>query len=238
MRTDFRVIPSFFTGDFGGNGNTDLYFVPLIFTARGYRNDFRITVPYLSIKSDDLVAIVGGQVIPIGMGSTTESGLGDIVVRDDYFYFLGGGRRPWLYATARLKFPTADETKGLGSGEFDYGPGAGFIQPLGNRWNVLGEAIYMVRGDPPGLDFQNTLWLFIGGEARLSESDRLSLFYDRRESVIPGKKETADLILGYSHKLSDTLMLRSFATVGLTEPAEDYGFGLGLVFREGSRRHE
>jgi hypothetical protein len=236
VRTDFRVVPSFFTGDFGGSGSTDLYFVPLIFTARGSRNDFRITVPYLSIKSDDLVAIIGGQVIPIGMGTTTESGLGDIVLRDDFFYLPGGDGRPWLYATARLKFPTGDETRGLGSGEFDYGPGAGIILPVGNRLNLLGEAIYMVRGDPPGLDFHNTWWGFIGGESRLSDSDRLSLYYDRRESVVSGSEDIASLILGYSHAFTETLILRSFATAGLTETAEDYGFGLGLVFREDSRR--
>jgi hypothetical protein len=238
VRTDLRIIPFYLTGDFGGNSTTDLYFVPFITTARGSRNDFRVTVPFLSIESEELVAFIGGEVVPIGTGgSTTQSGLGDIVVRDDYFYFEGGGRRPWLYATVRMKLPTADETKGLGSGEFDYGPGAGFIQPVGSRLHLLGEAIYMVRGDPQGIDFRNTLWFFLGGEARLSESSRVSLFYDRRESVIPGNEANADLILGYSHRVSETFGLRSFVTVGLTDTAEDYGVGLGVVFREDRTKH-
>lgn len=236
VRTDLRIVPFYSTGKFGGDATTEVFYVPFIFTARSPRNDFRVTVPYLRVESDELVAIIGGQVIPIGSGSTSEDGLGDIIVRDDYFFYGGGTGKPWLYATARLKIPTADETKGLGSGEFDYGPGVGIIQPVGERWHFLSEAIYMVRGDPDGIDFENTLWFFIGGEARVSDPARVSLFYDRRESVISGKDPTASLILGYSHRYSDKRELRSFLSIGLTDTSEDYGIGIGFVFREERRR--
>ena len=95
----------------------------------------------------------------------------------------------------------------------------------------------MVRGDPPGFDFENTWWHFLGGEVHLSETARLSLFYDRRESVIAGKEASADLILGYTQRISNSILLRSFVTIGASDTAEDYGIGLGLVFRPDSRRH-
>ncbi|MFQ5878465.1 MAG: transporter [Acidobacteriota bacterium] len=237
VRADLRIVPAFFTGDFGSGVDTDITYIPLVLTARGERNDFRATVPYLSIRSDEPIACSGGDVVGRGAGgSTTESGLGDIVLRDDFFFLPGGARGPWVYASLRLKLPTADETRGLGTGELDYGPGAGLIQPLGAGWHLLGEVLYMVRGDPPGVDFRNTLWIFLGAQARASERARIDVFLDRRQSAVRGREAGLDMGLGYHRRLSEGLDLRSQVFVGLSDTAEDWGLSVGLVLRRSDRR--
>ncbi len=232
VETDLRITPAFFTGDFGSNVDTDVAYLPFTLRARTERNEFRATFSVLSIRTDEPVIFVGGEIIPgTGSGSTSETGPGDIILRDDFFFLQGTSRTPWVYASLRAKLPIADEKKGLGTGEFDYGTGVGMIQPLGGKWSLLAEALYVVRGDPPGIDYENTWWTLLGTQRRLSERTRWSLYYESRESVILGRTTIRDLSTGISRRVSDALSLRADLFVGLSDTSEDYGLSLGFTIR-------
>ena len=207
-------------------------YLPLIFILGSTRQELRVTVPYLSVTTSQPVTFVGNEIIPRGSGGrTNESGLGDIVAREEYFFLEGGRRRPWISGLIRIKAPTADDTRGLGTGEWDYGPGGAVIQPLGARWNLLGDAQYVVRGDPRGTDFRNTWWLSGGLQKKLSGSTAASLYYERTQSVVPGRRDLVDLILGYDHGFARRLTLRTSVFVGLSDTAEDYGLSAGFSMR-------
>jgi hypothetical protein len=234
--TDFRFLPAYFTGDFGSDIETRIAYVPLILTARSHRNEFKVTVPFLSIQTDREVTFVGGEVIPGTSGERqTETGLGDVLLQDDCYLVEGSTHAPWIYAGLRIKLPTGDESRGLGTGATDFGPGAGIIQPLGGRWSLLAEARYVLRGDPPGIDYRNTLWVTAGIQAKAWDSSWISLYYDRRESVLQDRNAIADLSLGFDRMLSAGSKLRSAVFVGLSDSAEDYGVSLGLSWSLSSR---
>jgi hypothetical protein len=236
VAADFRVLPAYFSGDFGSGIETRISYLPLILTTQSRRNELKVTVPFLSIQTDQPVTFAGGEVIPLGGGGRqTETGLGDVVLQDDFYFKEGGGRSPWLFAGLRIKLPTGSEETGLGTGKTDYGPGGGIIQPLGSRWSLLGEIRYVIRGDPPGVDYRNTLWLSAGAQWRMSESSWLNLFYDRRESVIEGRAALEDVSLGYDRQLSPVIRLRTAFFAGLSETAEDYGLSIGFSFRSAPR---
>jgi len=223
---EIRFLPAYFSGDFGTGISTSMTYLPLIFILGSPRQEFRITVPFLSVTTSQPVTFVGHEIIPRGSGGRTiESGIGDVVAQEEYFLLEGGRRRPWISA------PTADATRGLGTGEWDYGPGASFIQPLGARWNLLGEAQYVVRGDPPGTDFRNTWWLSGGLQKKLSGSTSASFSYERLRSVLPGRPDLVDLILGYDHSFARRLTLRTSVFLGLSDTAEDYGLSAGFSMR-------
>jgi outer membrane putative beta-barrel porin/alpha-amylase len=234
---DFRFIPAYFSGDFGSDVNTQIAYFPLILTVQSRRNEFKATVPYLTVRSDQSISIVGGEVIPLGGPPQTESGLGDAVLEEEYFFKEGTRRAPWLYAGVRIKLPTGDESKGLGTGTTDVGPGAGIMQPLGSRWTLLAEYRYVFRGDPSGADFQNTPWVSVGAQARVSKSSWLSLFYDRIDSVIAGRTPISDVSAGYDLRVSPAVKLRSALFKGLSDTAEDYGASLGFSVLISNGRH-
>ena len=229
-QTDFRVLPAYFSGDFGSDVQTQISYVPLVFTVGSRRNEFRATLPFLSIRSDQTVSFVGGQVIPQGGGPQTESGLGDAILQDDVYFKEGSSRAPWIYGGLRIKLPTGDETQGLGTGQTDIGPGAGIIQPLGSHWSLMGEFRYMFIGDPPGIDYQNSLWIDLGTQIRTSGSSWLSFFYDRRDSVLAGLSPIVDLCTGFDVQVSPAVKLRSALFKGLSDTAEDYGISVGFSF--------
>ncbi|MFQ5844954.1 MAG: transporter, partial [Planctomycetota bacterium] len=212
---DARIVPAFFTGEFGSDVRTDITYIPLILRLSSARQEFRLTAPYLSIRTEEPVTFAGGDVIRRGTGgTTTESGAGDLVLQEDLFFLQGGGRRPWVSGSFRVKLPTADETQGLGTGELDYGPGVGLIQPLGSRWSILASVQYVVRGDPPGTDLRNTRWLSAGTQVRLGRGASVNLFYENRQSVLRGRDDIQDVSLGYDQRLSDTVTFRSILFLG------------------------
>jgi len=229
---EIRFLPAYFSGDFGTGISTATTYLPLIFILGSSRQEARLTVPFLSVTTSQPVTFVGHEIIPRGTGGrTSESGIGDVVAQEEYFFLEGGRRRPWISGLFRIKVPTADDTRGLGTGEWDYGPGAALIQPLGAKWNLLGEAQYILRGDPPGRDFRNTWWLSGGLQKKLSGSTSASLYYERLQSVLPGRPDLVDLIVGYDHSFARRLTLRTSVFVGLSESAEDYGLSAGFSLR-------
>jgi outer membrane putative beta-barrel porin/alpha-amylase len=236
VRTDLRVLPAYFSGTYGTGIDTSIVYVPLILAVSSARQDFRLTIPYLSINTSEPVIYLDGEVIgPVPGGTTSESGLGDIFAQEEFFFVQGGARRPWVSAILRVKFPTADETKGLGSGQLDYGGGLGIIQPLGPAWSLIGALQYVVRGDPAGVDFRNTAWITFGTQWRPSKVNSWNAFYDRRQSVIPGNSDLADLSLGYDRLLSPGISFRSTVYIGLSDTTEDFGLSAGLSFTPGQR---
>ena len=197
----------------------------------------RFTLPWLHIRTDEPITFVGGDVIQRGAGgSTEESGPGDLVAEYERTVVAGGaapggGRRPWVSAGLRLKLPTADENRGLGTGEVDWGPQAAVVQPLGALWHVLAELRYVVRGDPPGIDYRNTWWLAAGAQRRLAEGTYLSIVLDNRQSVLRGRDTIRDLTIGYDRRLGPAVGLRTAVYAGLSDTAEDFGVMIGLALR-------
>jgi len=232
LQPEIRFVPAYFSGDFGTGISTEMSYVPIILILGSPRQEFRLTLPYLSVTTSQPVTFVGSEIIPRGSGGrTTESGLGDVVAQEEYFFVEGGKRRPWISGLFRIKAPTADETRGLGTGEWDYGPGASFIQPLGDRWSLLGEAMYVVRGDPRGADFRNTWWLSGGLQRKLWGASSANFYYERLQSVLPGRPDLVDLIVGFDHGFARRLTLRTSVFVGLSDTAEDYGLSAGISLR-------
>jgi hypothetical protein len=231
-RVEIRLIPTYLTGDFGTGIDSDVTYVPLILRLRSARNDFQATFPWLAIRSSEPFTIARGEVVCRGAAGTTEvSGPGDIILEDDYVILQGGDRRPWISAGLRLKIPTASESECLGTGQADFGPQAAILQPIGERWFLLAEARYVVRGDPPGIDYRNTGWVSGGVQRRIGERSYVSLILEARQSAIRGREPMRDLTIGFDRRLSSGVSFRSAAFAGLSDTAGDFGLSAGLSFR-------
>jgi outer membrane putative beta-barrel porin/alpha-amylase len=231
-RLDLRFIPSYFSGEFATGFETHILSLASTLVVERGKHEFRLDVPYVSITADGLVTFLGDQVIERGPGGrTTESGPGDLMLQDEYSFVEGSRSAPTVSAIIKFKVPTADESRGLGSGEPDGGLGFGLSQPLGTRWAMLGQTQYMVRGDPPGTDLKDTFAVSIGFQRRVSDSTSAMLSYKWLQSVISGRSALADISLGCDHSFARKLTLRTTAYYGLSETAEDYGFAAGISLR-------
>ena len=129
---------------------------------------FRLTVPFLSVSAPELTTISGPDGQPIvGEGPiVTESGLGDILASVTVFDVLASSNGDLaMDLTGKIKFGTADEEKGLGTGEQDYSLQADVFRFF-DKATLMGTAGYALRGDPESYDLDDTFYASLGASLR------------------------------------------------------------------------
>ncbi len=224
----------FLTGDYGAAETTDLLYAPLILKSQGRRYAFTFTFPFLVVEGPPGLLIGDGGVIPIDPNSTGEivrrSGVGDLILKGEYFFVAGDtSRRPWVSALGKIKIPTANEEKGLGTGEFDWSVGVSYTQPFGSRVTGFLEVSRKHVGDPPAFDFDDTTAGLAGVSARLGTKALAYLVYDRDDSIVPGLVIGESLNLGLNVFPDERWRLSISFFGGLSDTREDFGILFGVA---------
>lgn len=217
------------SGDYGGATDTDILYIPLIGKYEAGRATFKVTVPYISIKSAG--GVVGGAdggpivIDPNAAGErTTESGLGDIVASATYTVLEGGADAPLVDVTGKVKLATADEDKGLGTGETDYSAQVDIYKTYG-AFTPFGTVGYKVLGDTPTTDFNNVLYGSLGGAYRLNPQTSSGLIYDAREATTDTGSSLSELTAYVSHKFTDKTKAQLYGVKGFSDGSPDWGIG-------------
>lgn len=159
--------------------------------------------------------------------STTESGVGDVVLR--------AGRRLWQDAQARLslggslslKLATGDDDAGLGTGATDVGASVSVVRKSGN-YSFTGLLGFVLTGDPSGIDYDNAVLYGVGVNRGYS---RVNVFasLQGQTAVVPGGDAALDVDVGFFHLLTLDHVVIAHVFMGLSDGSPDGGAGLGLV---------
>lgn len=162
------------TGDYGTSITTDAVTTKL--TLGWYptnRIDLSLEIPYLYQSNSTTTPFGMGRFRtasmqpggpgqgPRRMGSSqfastfnvnqSQSGIGDLILKGGYIVVQEQSTVPEIRPEAYVKFPTADENKGLGTGEFDAGVGLTLNKWI-DKWNGYFEGVYNYIGKSS--DFQ------------------------------------------------------------------------------------
>jgi hypothetical protein len=194
----------FTSGTYGGDVDIEDTYVPLTATADMGRIGLRLTVPYLSVRAPQgTIFDPDGVPVPGSGVLTTESGLGDIIGSITVYNVLQNRRQGFaMDLTGKVKFATADEDKGLGTGANDYTVQADFFK-FADRFSWLGSIGYMFRGDATGLDLDNVIIAAVGGTYKATPETRTGLIFDFRESAISGSDSIRELTGFVSRQISE-----------------------------------
>jgi hypothetical protein len=145
---------SYSRGDYGLASDTTVWVVPVSAVYDFDRWSFRTTVPWVHIEGPATVfgdVGTGGTGGPLRPTSGAESGIGDSVLSLTY-KANPGAQNLNVDLTGRIKLPTGDDAKGLGTGKTDYYAQVdlyrtfGTITPFGTigyRW--LGSGRYHLQ---------------------------------------------------------------------------------------------
>ena len=87
-----------------------------------------------------------------------------------------------LDLTAKYKFGTASVSKGLGTGENDFGLVLDAYFPMGKATPFITTG-YRLLGDPPGQNLHNTRQLGGGIAYKVSDQTSLGIIYDWRSAA-------------------------------------------------------
>jgi len=230
------------TGDYGSDTDTDILYVP--FTVKYEHGAWfgGVTIPYIRIKGDaSVVGGADGTVITRKNGKTktvngntvpdvtTNSGLGDIVGQLGYSFFLNHKTLPLVDLIGKIKFPTADEDKGLGTGEFDYSIQADVSKRFGH-WTPFGTLGYRFIGEPSGTDLNNIFFASLGAGYQLQEHWSAGLVMDYRQSTSDGKDDPLEFTPYTTWKPHRDWALTGYGVFGATDGSPDYGGGMQVTY--------
>jgi len=147
-----------------------------------------------------------------GLSVNHEYGLSDSVIGTKYVFLKETERRSGIAGSFELKLPTGDESRGLGSGEFDYDLRLR-TQKTWGWFTAIGNLGYTFVTDP---DFggvttstENVLVLTLAQEYQVAKKTKLlsELYFVSREE--PGEPNGLVANLGFKHKLWDGLTVHA-----------------------------
>ena len=216
------------TGKYGGTDDIEEIYVPFTFRAGFERVGLRITVPWLSVTApeDTVITDPGSEPLPGSGAAVTDRGLGDVMGSLTlYDLYVSDNADFIIDITGKIKFATADEAKGLGTGENDYTLQFDAYRFF-DRLSLQGTAGYRLRGDPPGVDLDDVFLVSVGGAYLASTDTLVGLYFDYRESSISGTDDIQELSGFASFRLGRAWRMDLYAFTGLTDSSTDFGAGI------------
>lgn len=218
-------------GDYGTGSETKILAIP--FMAR-YDQDpwkLKLTVPYLRVTGP-------GDVIPgIGRGNrgrgtsgeTTESGIGDTTLAATYGALYEPRSAFGLDLTAKLKLPTGDENRGLGTGSTDETLQAEMYRAI-DRYTAFGTFGYTFFGHSDVVDLQNAAFAELGALTKISSTDSVGGSLYGRQRVVEGGAPQRELTFFWNRRVAKAQRLQAYFLVGLADGSPDVGIGASALF--------
>lgn len=159
---------------------------------------------------------------------TTESGLGDIVLGSTYSALQLNTQKFYVDVGAKVKLPTASESKGLGTGKTDYTVTTDAYKTL-DHLTLMGTLGYKVLGDPSGAKLNNVWFTSIGAVYKIDDLNNLGAVLDLRQATTDQNTGLREYTVFYAHKFNQTYKLQTYAVVGDTTSSVDFGAGAMLA---------
>lgn len=217
------------SGKYGGTQSTEILYIPLTGKYEVDRWTFKLTVPYVRITGPGGVTRDTGVYKASGTTRTTASGLGDIVAGASYNLYASGVANALLVdLTGKVKFGTADETKGLGTGKTDYSTQVDIYKTV-NQFTAFGTLGYKVLGSPAGTQLHNVAYVSLGSSYKFTPQTSGGLILDLREKASATGAPQRELTAFVSHKLDANWKTQAYLVKGFADGSPDWGGGAMLT---------
>jgi hypothetical protein len=230
-------------GDYGTGKDTSLIYVPFTLGVSPLeRLTVSLTVPYIWQNTQTVTVTGGGVAVrknqknqlntPTQSNVTrTEDGLGDLLLKGSFIVLPEQTWAPEIAPYVKIKFPTADDSRGLGTGEFDETLGVDLSKRFFDRWFGYVTLSYTFIGSPPGENLRNTFGWSVGAAYAVLQPLSVFAFVDGNTAIAHGQADPVELRVGAEYKLFKALKLTGSVTRGLTDGAADWGVSAGLALR-------
>lgn len=217
------------TGKYGETQSTEIWYLPVTAKVESGKTTFKLTVPYLRITGPGGVVKDLGKIGAGGGAKTTETGLGDVVAALTYAAYENAANGLMLDVTGKIKFATADEDKGLGSGENDYAVQVDAYKTSGVT-TLFGTLGYKVLGDPTGVKLDNVFYGTLGVSRKFSDLTSAGLMLDLRQKSSATGDPQREVTAYVARKLDKQWKAQAYAVKGFTDGSPDWGLGANLTY--------
>lgn len=219
----------FSSGKYGGTEETDILYIPVIGKYESGPWVFKLTVPYIRVTAPSGGTVVSvdasGRLVRRSVGpSTTNSGLGDIVTGLSYNVLNHAATQTAVDITGKIKFGTANQNKGLGTGQTDYAMQADLYKTIGKA-TALATLGYRVLGEPAGVSLNNVWFGAVGGAYKFTNETSGGLVLDLRQPSTSTGAQMRELTAYMTQKMGARYKVQGYGLVGFTDASPDWGMG-------------
>jgi len=231
------VSTTYETSKYGADTQTETVYLPVTLKRYFDMGDISLTIPYISQKSSGLVSVVDGKIFKTRQKTgptavTTNSGLGDIILKGSFYLLQEQQKQPFdLFLIGKIKFPTADEKKGLGTGEYDETVGLELGKLILPEWTVFVDAYYTFIGSPSGSTLENRFSFDVGLADQITQSVTASIFYEESTPLISGDPNLKNIVVNLEYEVARGMRVFAGGSVGLTDSSPDYGVTAGASIK-------
>ena len=221
------------SGRYGQPTTTEIWYVP---NTLKYNYDewmLKLIIPYIRITGAG--GVVGGGPdgpvigVPTQAIRSTESGLGDIILSGSYTWFLED--LPSLELTGKIKIPTADENKGLGTGEADYTIQLDVFQSI-DRLSPFATLGYRFTGDPSGIDLNDVFFASLGIGFKANNEWSGGVIGDYRQATTDFAEDSWEFVSYITWKAPLDFSVNLYGVVGFSTGSPDMGIGLQIAYQK------
>lgn len=212
------------TGSYGESQDTTITQIPVTGKYESGPWTFGLTIPWIQVDGPGNVTRDMGRFRGrTTTGTRTQSGIGDIIASTTYNLFSTADGRA-LDLTGKIKFGTADETKGLGTGENDLYVQVDAYRTI-DRFAPFATLGYRFLGDPPRIDLRDVFYASIGGGYKLDDIRSVGLMWYGQEKSTSSGSPQSEVTGFYTHKLSREWKAQLYGLLGLADGSPDMGLG-------------
>lgn len=215
------------SGKYGSSDTTSILSIPVIGMYQSGTWVFKLTVPYVRVSGVGVV-LPGGKRLKAATAvttttSTTQSGLGDIVVAAAYNVYSGSESNLAVDLTGKIKFGTADT--GLGTGRNDYAAQVDAYKSF-DSFTAMGSLGYEVLGSPAGVDMNNVAYGILGGNYQFTDQTGGGAEIKLSQKPSATGAEQREFTVYASHWFDDNIKIRGYVLKGYADGSPDSGFGV------------
>ena len=214
------------TGKYGGTASTDILYVPLIGAYEVDKWLFKLTVPYIRVTGPGNVVRGIGIIKSKSAGPRrTQSGVGDVVagVTRNVLNLAASGTL--VDVTGKIKFGTADASKGLGTGENDYAAQLDLTQSVTAALSAFGTVGYKVVGSPAGAQLSNVFYGEAGAAVKVGDGLHIGGFFHASQAPSPASGPEREITAYVTQRFSPWWKLQVYGVHGFANGSPDWEGG-------------
>lgn len=220
------------TGKYGQSESTHVTYIPITAKYETDDSSIKLTLPWLEIRGPGDVVGADAALVrtnAVSRKRTVQSGMGDIVLSATHAIATLGESSPLSFdLTGKIKFGTASESQGLGTGKNDYTLALDAYKPIYNHTVGFAGVGYKKMGDPSGTNLRN-VWLgSVGVSYKINPRTNLGIMADFRQKTLETSEPLREVTLFSSYKLSNQYKLQTYLVHGYSKVSADWGGGIML----------
>jgi hypothetical protein len=232
----FSTSAEFITGRLGTSATSRMVYVPFTLQRNLPRGRIALTLPYAGGRNSYDIANREGRLSQINKTGNTSyingGGLSDLILKGAYDLKKELEGDPLdLSAIARVKFPTADRDRLLGTGEADETIGVEGSRKLNDNWFVMGDLTYTNTGDLPGVKLENPFGIDLGVGYQWPEDMYISVTYEDSGALADDRPRSRDFMFNLGKPINEDTDLVGNIIWGLSQGSADFGIGIGTNIR-------